>query len=278
MLCRSGHLVAVLIFALLAGPITAQAQSQPAAPDQPRQSVILACNPFPPSKIANTPSHPGYDIEILRAAFAVSNIGVETPFYPWKRALMLAETGQVDGLCSCSWSPDRTRDMLFSDELGKIRIGLFATSDRLIGHINRLEDARHINIGVIAGYNLEQAARDAGLDVQTANGEDALLKMLYGNRIDAIYSFRAPIVFARQALGEQWGEQWGEPGPLSYQELVQAPYYSCISKHVAGAEWLLQRLNIGLETVRDNGIYDSILEKYGVADIEPLKKRSNWLY
>ncbi|MFH1806037.1 MAG: transporter substrate-binding domain-containing protein [Pseudomonadota bacterium] len=274
MLRRSGHIIAVIVFALLMGPITAQAQSQPTNPDRPRQSLILACNPFPPSKIANTLSNPGYDIEILRAAFAVSHISLQTPFYPWKRALMLAETGQVDGLCSCSWTPDRTRDMLFSNELGKIRIGLFATSDRLIGNINRLEDAKNIHIGVIAGYNLEQTARDAGLDVQTANGEDALLKMLYGNRIDAIYSFRAPIVFARQALGEQWGE----PGPLSYQELVQAPYYSCISKHVAGAEWLLKRLNIGLETVRENGIYDSILEKYGVAEIESLKKRSNWFY
>lgn len=264
---RSGWIVVFLV-CLIAGYLVSQpARAQTSYPSpMVRQNVTMACNPFPPAKIANVSDRPGYDVEILRAAFEVSHIHMQTPFYPWKRAYLLAREGRVDGLCSCSYTPEREQDMIYSDELGRIRIGLFAVSDRVLKPIERLDQARGMTIGVVNGYNLEQIARAAGLDVVPVTDEQILLAMLANNRIDAIYSFRDPIVAANKA----------RPNPLniSFHQTSEAPYFSCISRKARAAQWLIDRLNLGLQTVRANGIYDAILEKYGVANLENLKKKT----
>ncbi|AUG51389.1 substrate-binding periplasmic protein [Thalassospira marina] len=236
------------------------------ADDKPRRSVTMACNPFPPSKIDSDGAMPGYDVEILRAAFAVGNIAVHTPFYPWKRAYLLAEEGRVDGLCSCSYTVERERDMLYSAELGRVRIGLFSIAGHVPQHITELAGARNFRVGVVGGYTLQKAAEEAGLSVTTATSEQILLGMLYNNRIDMIYSFREPVLVAQKDRNM--------PFALEYHELSQAPYYSCISRKVDDAYSLLETLNRGINTIRANGVYHSILEKYGVAEAADFKPTS----
>lgn len=237
------------------------------AHENPRRTVTLACNPFPPSKIADHQDMPGYDVEILRAAFAVSNIDVKTPFYPWKRAYLLASEGRVDGLCSCSYSIERENDLLYSAELGQVRIGLFSIVGHVPQYITRLEDVRNLRIGVVSGYSLEKSAENSGLNVITATSEQNLLGMLYTNQIDMIYSFRAPVLVAQK--------KHDIPISLQYHELSRAPYYGCISRRLDDAYALLETLNYGLQTIRINGLYDDILEKYGVSETR-LPKPMAW--
>ncbi|OSQ37033.1 hypothetical protein TMES_16460 [Thalassospira mesophila] len=245
------------------------ASTHPAHADDTRRSVTMACNPFPPSKIDENIPLPGYDVELLRAAFAVGNLALETPFYPWKRAYLLAEEGRVDGLCSCSYTVERERDMLYSTELGRVRIGFFSIAGHIAQNITSLADARDLRIGVVAGYNLENAAENAGLTVITANSEQVLLGMLYNNRIDMIYSFREPVLVAHKKRDTLFS--------LQYHEVSQAPYYSCISRRIDDARSLLNILNHGISTIRANGVYHSILEKYGVADITDIKQPTAWI-
>ncbi|WP_339781158.1 ABC transporter substrate-binding protein [uncultured Thalassospira sp.] len=233
-----------------------------------RRSVTMACNPFPPSKISETAPLPGYDIELLKAAFSVGNLTLKTPFYPWKRAYLLAEEGRVDGLCSCSYTVEREADMLYSAELGRIRIGLFSIAGRISRKITSLGDARNLRIGVVGGYNLENTAENAGLTVITATREQILLGMLYNNRIDMIYSFREPVMVAHKARNTGLA--------LRYHETSQAPYYSCISRKIDDAPALLNTLNNGIKTIRANGVYQNILEKYGVADVTDIKQPTAW--
>lgn len=249
--------------------ITCYMSVKPARAEDVRRSVTLACNPFPPSKIDGNVRLPGYDVEILRAAFAVNNLTVNTPFYPWKRAYLLAEEGRVDGLCSCSYTLERERDMLYSAELGRVRIGFFSIAGHVPQNIAKLADARDLRVGVVAGYNLETAAVNAGLNVITASSEQILLGMLYNNRIDAIYSFREPVLVAHKHRSTLIF--------LQYHEISQAPYYSCISRKIDDARTLLDSLNQGIKTIRANGVYNSILEKYGVADAMNIKQPTAWI-
>ncbi|OKH86545.1 ABC transporter substrate-binding protein [Thalassospira sp. TSL5-1] len=238
------------------------------AHEKPRRNVTLACNPFPPSKIAENLKMPGYDVEILRAAFAVSDIKVKTPFYPWKRAYLLASEGQVDGLCSCSYSVERENDLLYSIELGNARIGLFSIAGHVPQYITKLEDVRNLRIGVVSGYSLEKSAGDAGLNVVTATSEQTLLGMLYTGQIDMIYSFRAPVLVAQK--------KHNIPFSLEYRELKHAPYYGCISRKIDDAYALVETLNHGLRTIQANGVYNSILKKYGVSEMS-LANPTNWI-
>ena len=238
------------------------------AHEKPRDSVTLACNPFPPSKIDEDLEMPGYDVEILRAAFAVSDIQVKTPFYPWKRAYLLASQGRVDGLCSCSYSIKREQDLLYSIELGHARIGLFSIAGHVPQYITKLKDVRALRIGVVSGYNLEKSATDAGLNVITATNEQTLLGMLYTGQIDMIYSFRAPVLVAQK--------KHNIPYSLEYHELKNINYYSCISRKIDDAYALLETLNHGLKTIQANGVYNKILKKYGVSEAV-IAKRTNWI-
>jgi polar amino acid transport system substrate-binding protein len=245
----------------LASHMPAAAQNTLVSPPGQQRTITVACNPFPPSKIANSTTLPGYDVEFLRAAFASRNITLLTPFYPWKRAYFLAQTGQVDGLCSCSYLPEREADFLYSDLLGSVRIGFYATRGEMLDDITAIEDAKDINVGVVNGYSLETTARSANLDVLIANNEPTLLNLLLRQRIDAILSFKAPMDYLLNV------EQGSIPdiGKITEKIISEAPYYSCISRKTDQADLLLTELNTGLKTIRDNGLYDTIVAKYGAS-------------
>lgn len=249
-----------LCFAILvAMPSPGHAQNSLISPAGKHTTVTLACNPFPPSKISEMASEPGYDVEILRAAFATRNITLITPFYPWKRAYFLAKTGQVDGLCSCSYLPEREKDFLFSDLLGRVRIAVYATQQEILDAVNTVEDARNMTIGIVNGYSLEAIARDAGLDVITANSEATLINLLLSRRLDAVLSFKSPIDY----LIKHSDDTTPDMSSVKTKIAANNPYYSCITKNIDGSEALMAQFNLGLQTIRENGLYEKILAKYG---------------
>ncbi|WP_430473459.1 substrate-binding periplasmic protein [Thalassospira lucentensis] len=240
-------------------PSPGHAQNSLISPAGKHTTVTLACNPFPPSKISEMASEPGYDVEILRAAFATRNITLITPFYPWKRAYFLAKTGQVDGLCSCSYLPEREKDFLFSDLLGRVRIAVYATQQEILDAVNTVEDARNMTIGIVNGYSLEAIARDAGLDVITANSEATLINLLLSRRLDAVLSFKSPIDY----LIKHSDDTTPDMSSVKTKIAANNPYYSCITKNIDGSEALMAQFNLGLQTIRENGLYEKILAKYG---------------
>lgn len=223
-----------------------------------RKTVTLACNPFPAAMIADNNIMPGFDVEILRAAFATRNITLLTPFYPWKRAYFLARAGHVDGLCSCSYLQERDTDFLFSDVLGNVQIAFYSTREHVFDLIDK-EDASKMTIGVVNGYSLEAFARNDKFDVVIANSEKMLVNLLISNRIDAALSFSVPMDY--YLLN---GDEDGVPdaNKIKTKVIDRNPYYSCISRKTEKPDILLNQLNTGLKTIRQSGLYDSILAKY----------------
>lgn len=257
-------LLGILLVFCSIKPAGAQTPALPPAGHQ--STVTLACNPFPPSKIASNTALPGYDVELLRAAFASRKIELITPFYPWRRAYFLATTGQVDGLCTCSYLAEREEHFLYSHLIGHMRVAFYATSNHTLAPLEQIADAQNMTIGVINGYNLEAIARDAGLDVMTVNSEATLLAMLLSGRLDVALSYKAPMDFILHASG---GKISGL-GTIQSKVISNDPYYSCIARTIKNAASLIEELNIGLATIRENGLFDRIHAKYGtVRDSQP---------
>ena len=236
----------------------ARAENSSGSPSDEHQTVTLACNPFPAAMIADNNTMPGFDVEILRAAFATRNIKLLTPFYPWKRAYFLARAGHVDGLCSCSYLPERDADFLFSDVLGNVQAAFYSTREHVFDLIDK-EDASKMTIGVVSGYSLEAFARNDKFDVVIANSEKMLVNLLISNRIDAALSFSVPMDY--YLLN---GDEDGVPdaNKIKTKVIDRNPYYSCISRKTEKPDILLEQLNTGLKTIRQSGLYDRILAKY----------------
>ncbi|NIY74741.1 transporter substrate-binding domain-containing protein [Thalassospira sp. HF15] len=252
----SGFLTLFLYLCLAGG---AHAQNSLIYPPGAQQTVTLACNPFPPSKIASDAALPGYDVEVLRAAFASRNITLITPFYPWRRAYFLARTGKVDGLCSCSYLSEREEDFFYSYLLGHVRVAIYAIGNTALDTINEIKDAKNMTVGVVSGYSLEASARKAGLDVLLVNSETTLLHMLLSRRLDVALSYKAPMDYQMHAADHDITEI----NTIESKVISNNPYFSCISRNAKNPEALLKELNTGLAAIRENGLYDKILTKYG---------------
>lgn len=220
------------------------------------ESVVFACNEFPPYKMENSDTGlPGFDVEFLEEAFKRSGIAIEIVYMPWIRALKEAKDAHVDGVCSCSRTEERDSYLLYSEPLGKASSGLFSLAENDPAQPARLEEVRGKTIGVIRGYNLIENLEKAGIeDFILLSSEQQAARMLLRNRLDYYYGYEAPTRF--------YLKQLGDAERFRYNEISHREYFSCFSKNVAGSTTLLKRFNEGLKQIKDDGTHQAILEKY----------------
>lgn len=222
------------------------------------QNLRLACNDFPPHKI-ETPGADGlrgFDIDIIDGTLQRVGWSANFSFLPWKRALELANRGEVDGLCSCSRTPEREATLLFSDELGAVSVGLFARDKAALTGIAGLDDLRGRRVAVVGGYNLEGELDAAGAEVEAASSDKNALDLLIHGNVDLLYGYELTTRhFARtEALS----------GDLAYRETRRNPYYFCLSRKLPHAETTMADFNRGLAEMKADGSTVRILGRYGI--------------
>lgn len=255
------HMKKIVGVALLAGQsLLLMAQGQdlldyPARDHvQDNRTLRFACNAFSPQKIA-PPSEtdlPGYDLDLITAAFERQGHPVEFAFFPWKRAFLLAENGEYDALCSCSWTPERADYFLYSDQMGQVAKGIFTLEGE---PVHTLADLKEHTVGVVSGYNLENELSAAEVQkVFSVVDDELLLNLLTYRRVEAIYAYEAPI---RGLLKKR-----GQALNIRFSLLDSSPYYLCVSKAIPDAEAILDKFNHGLRALRVSGRYEQILQRY----------------
>lgn len=217
-----------------------------------------ACVHFPPGKIAGQPVRPGFEIEIMTAALDLAGDSVTLDFYPWPRALALAETGAVDLLCGCSDDPARQERLLLSDPIGQLSIGVFAPARPDGALPPRLAGLAGQEVGVVAGYSLATDLRAAGAVPIPVDGDATGLRMLAGGRFPLFYGFADAVRYTLRA--ERMALK------LSFRELRAEPNYVCFSRKAGNAAARAARFNHGLAILRGDGRLAAIRARYGVED------------
>ncbi len=219
-------------------------------------SVVFACNEFPPYKMENSESGlPGFDVEFLEEVFKRAGIDLIITYMPWNRALNEARYGRVAGVCSCSSTKEREEYLYFSDPLGKASSGLFSLTENDFSEVSRVEEIGDKFVGVIKGYNIVENLHSAKIkNIVELTDETQGLMMLLRGRIDFYYSYAAPTRF--------YLKQQNITSKVTYHEIAYGNYYSCLSKNTDGAEDLLKIFNAGLQQIKNDGTYDKILAKY----------------
>ncbi|MBE7637141.1 transporter substrate-binding domain-containing protein [Sneathiella sp. P13V-1] len=216
-----------------------------------KEAVLFACNEFPPQKMENSADgKKGIDVDILEAVFQDINIDFEIRYYPWKRALQLAQNGSVDGLCSCSYTKEREQYFHYTEKMGDVGIGLFyktgKSPDNILDNGNR--------IGVIRGYALSRDLVKKNVEKVDFNDDLLALRILNVNRIEGFYSYRDTGLYLLRK------------NPLikdiKYKEYHSSDYFSCFSKETFNDRSLVNKFNKGLKKLKENGEYDKILNEY----------------
>jgi polar amino acid transport system substrate-binding protein len=220
--------------------------------------VRLACNNFPPHKI----EHPaddgqaGFDIDIVGEAMKRNGRSIEVSFMPWKRALELAERGEYDGLCSCSYTKEREAKLLFSDELGAVSVGLFARSADALDGIAAVADLKDRKVVTVGGYNLEGELITAGARVEATASDKNALDMLVGGNVDLLYGY--------ELTTKHFIASDPRSSTIVYKEVRRNPYYFCLSRAMPGADAAMRDFNRSLKDMAADGSVKRILERYRV--------------
>lgn len=223
------------------------------------QAITFACNYFPPQKITapGESDYPGYDVEVLAVTIAEMNHVATFEFFPWNRAYEMAKTGQRDGLCSCSYVPEREEDFIFSDPIGTAVRGVFYREEDISDGIPvaALSDLRGKKVAVVRGYNLESELLDAGVEkIETANSDKLLLNLLMFRRVDFIYSYESTIQYELKQM---------QPAPpLQFKGLGEAPYYACFNKRLPNHAAFVTGFNDALKKIKQDGRYQAIMLRY----------------
>lgn len=204
----------------------------------------------------------GFVAEIVTAAFNEMGIEAQITFLPWKRCEYMLKKGTAFAAFPYLKTAEREKTFDFSDEVGNSNMRLFYLKTNIKQEVdwNTFADLKKYRIGGTLGYWYEKDFREAGLNVDYAATDEVSLKKLYEGRMD--------ILAMDELLGWHYIKKL-YPNDLRKFETVKKPLKVdklrlLISRKYPDAAELKDKFNIGLSTIKTNGVLAGILKKYNI--------------
>ena len=223
---------------------------------------------IPPATVAEFPG-PGQGLvqEVVEEmARRVGHSGT-IEYMPWTRAQQIAMTEPNVGILSLTRSPERADKYRW---LAKI-----VTDDLvLVGgqgvDVSSLDKVKNRPTGVLLRSGAEALLREKGFTrIEPAPEEWLNAKKLKERRIDAWLAPRLMVIYATQ-------EVRGELGTLNIGEIVRASdIYFAASKSLSDAD--AAKWEKAFESMKADGSYDRILQKYRRIKAEPISDEARKL-
>ncbi len=222
-------------------------------------TLPLASGDWPPYT-QNVSGDHGLATEIVSAVAAEMGMQAHIQWLPWKRNEVLLRQGRVFAAFPYRKTVDRHREFAFSDPLIFTSTRLFYNAESTAPvPFETFADLRNVLIGGVRGYSYVKEFESVGVNLTVVNSDAQLVKMLASQRVD----FAAmDTLGGRLLLTDMLGER-----QASYQMLPK-PLYSksasrlMVSRQYPGYQRLLKDFNRALARIKQQGIYQKILQKY----------------
>ncbi len=203
--------------------------------------------------------HFGVASRIVSAAFALQGSTVVYGFFPWQRALMLANTPEWQGGALWLRNAERERDFYYSDPVIDSDYTLFYLKDKPLAW-QSVADLRPYRIGITNGYYYGpefMAALDAGqLKVQSVPTDLQNLRKLLAGRIDVVPLDRVVgLTLTQQAFSAQEAARIRVDDKVLYSQ----PLYLIAPKSQPGSRAMLDEFNLGLHKLKASGQIERFL-------------------
>ena len=199
----------------------------------------------------------GMSADLVRAAFAASDIRVELVPYPYSRCMELTRTGQLAACFNTSPDAEIRREFhlpqepLFSDD-----ILLWARNDNTRA-ITDLNDLVGHKVAVTIGYEYGTTFDSlAGVERVPVRRDLNGFRMLAHGRVEYSAAYRA----IAHALFIDNPELAGQFAPVA--TLHRPQLYLSFSRHHPQASQLLQRYDAGMRRLRGDGGYERIVQRW----------------
>ncbi|GLK88172.1 substrate-binding periplasmic protein [Pseudomonas turukhanskensis] len=214
--------------------------------------VRLTNGEWPPYLGQSLP-HQGIASRIVAEAFALEGITVQWDFYPWARALMLAQRGQRAGTAVWLRNEQRDHDFYVSDPVVDSSYYLFHRKDHPIDWQD-VHDLKGLQIGGANGFDygaaFQQAEADGSLTVRRQTNEQVGLRQLLAGRID-VFPMDKTVAF--DMLHQHFSAAERAQLTFSPKPLRSDTLHLMLSRAVPGNAELIARFNDGLKQLRDSG-------------------------
>ena len=202
-----------------------------------------------------TKEYVGFDIDLLRAISENQNFSYEIKHEGFDAAMGAVQSGQADAMIAAmTITEERKESYDFSD--GYFRTGLiFFTSKG--NNIQEYENLRGkvvaAKIGTLGTTYIESIADEYGAEVLNFEDTPTMFNaIVQGNAVAGFEDF--PQV------------QWAIKNGMELQtigELINPDFYGIAVKKGENPE-LIEMFNKGLVNIKENGVYDEILKKWGL--------------
>lgn len=133
-------------------------------------------------------------VEIIKKVCDQMGITCSFGLYPWTRAQMMCEKGEVNGMFLIGWNEDRAKWLYFSPPVLNTEYGLFVQSNNPL-EFKSPSDMNGYTIGVYGPSNTSKSLDEISSEIKdlkidmTVNDEAGFKKLSMG-RVKAVYSNR----------------------------------------------------------------------------------------
>lgn len=252
---RQGTRSLVALFTCVFGILSSSAAQADEAKSKP--VVRLASLVWEPYIGPRLEDH-GYAAEVVHKAFDAMGYQLQIEFYPWARALMLSQTGKVDGIFPEYWGAERETDFKFSDGFGGGPVGFFKrkasdityTVDPVKHADKSFQALKKYRFGVVRGYlNTPEFDAASYLIKDSALSDMMNLKKLYWQRVDLVFIDKNVANYLlRTKLSDMASALEFMDPPLANRELHVA-----FSRRTGRSETLARLFNEGLKKLKVSG-------------------------
>lgn len=201
----------------------------------------------------------GIATEIVTAALQAAEIPYEVKFVPWGRALEMVKHN--DAWATFPWfnTDTRDQDFYFSEPILQVKSTIFynVKNPKFSSgppSFKTLEDLKIYTFGGVNGYYYESIFEENGYDYALSQSLKASFKLLIDGKVDLINEDE---IVGHYILDQHYTDfKTLIMNTSTY--LSTEPMYLLVGKDENQSKWL-ESFNKGLQTIKDNGTYDSIL-------------------
>ena len=219
----------------------------------PKRTLIVGMDAtYPPfgSQDSETRQYVGYDVDIIRAIGKAEGFDVEVRNLAFDGLIPALKTGNIDiAINDITISPERAKSVVFSNRYYIAGLGIVVNADNTT--ITKAEDLEGKRLAVSIGSTGEAAARKVKNAEVTSPSCSSYLE-LRNRGVDAVLNDIPTNDYYVVTAGR--GKVKALPVALTREDLGIA-----VKK---GNKELLKRINRGLATIKQNGEFARIFEKW----------------
>ena len=219
--------------------------------------VRITVGEWPPYHSKELP-HYGLASRIITEAFLMEGVKVSYGFFPWPRALILAQKHEWDGTAVWFRNPEREAAFYISDPVIEAKDVFFHLKEFKFDW-KGFDDLKQYRIGATQDYyygpEFQKAEQEERIQVERATSDEINLKKLLRDRFDIFpLELRVGLNMLRKKFSPQEIERITYHPKLIYSEFG----YLLLSKKQQKNRYLISIFNRGLKKLKESGKYEAL--------------------